>query len=664
MDILEELEHTVDPKKTRKIPKSFFIITTASVVILCIAGVLGAAHIDESYKERVFPGIHIGELNVGGMQRQELEKFLTDMNDKLSNEGLHFTLTGAGEDKKFTIFPVTQTETSDTDIMHIDVQKEANYIVSLGKKGTFFTRIFTYAKSSWLEPHLKLRFIAVDESSLMNALKQNVQILVQEPKNADITVVSRTPVQFQTTASAPGVIYNFSNVKDKLIESWSVLNVPDITVATESKTPDILDKDVPVLTQNINQVFAAGPLSIEYTNDSGEVQRWKISEDNIQKWLGLHVYEDHTAGLGLKKELVQDYVDMYVAPDVNVDAQDARFTIDESGKVQEFEGSHPGLKVDSEKTYLALDTIIRSRALNLPEATSTIQLVTAVDEPLVKTGEVNDLGITQALGTGTSNFKGSPANRIHNIKAAVKKLNGILIKPGEEFSAIAYTQPYTLEAGYLPEKVIKGDKIVPEIGGGLCQVGTTLFRMAMNSGMDITERRNHSLVVSYYNDPSNNLPGTDATIYDPAPDFKFKNDTGSYVLIQTSVNVEKGDLKFTLWGTKDGRKGSYTKPVVSRWIPTGPTRVIESTSLKPGVKECQHAFPGADTSFTYTREMSDGTVQNKVFESHYRPLPEICLVGVEKKPDCPEGTVCTSDTPEAGAAGIPVSDLLPVPKTP
>jgi len=173
-------------------------------------------------------------------------------------------------------------------------------------------------------------------------------------------------------------------------------------------------------------------------------------------------------------------------------------------------------------------------------------------------------------------------------------------------------------------------------------VGTTLFRMAMNSGMEITERRNHSLVVSYYNDPANGLPGTDATIYDPSPDFRFKNDTNNYILIQTAMNEKTGELKFTIWGTRDGRKGSYTKPVVHKWIPAGAPRITETTSLAPGEKTCQSAFRGAQASFTYTRVMPDGTKQDKVFESYYRPLPQICLVGVEKVSIPEEGEETTA----------------------
>jgi len=217
-----------------------------------------------------------------------------------------------------------------------------------------------------------------------------------------------------------------------------------------------------------------------------------------------------------------------------------------------------------------------------------------------------------------------------NIQNGVKLLNGLLIAPGETFSLVAALSPFTLENGYLPELVIKGDKIEPEVGGGLCQIGTTTFRATMNSGLLVTERSNHSLVVSYYNDPSNGNPGTDATIYDPAPDFKFTNDTDDYILFQAENLKDIKQLRFTFWGTNDGRKGSYSPPIVTRWIPVGETQNIETLDLEPGVEECQSAHIGADATFVYTVEKIDGEKIETTFDSHYRPLPKICLIGVEE----------------------------------
>jgi len=278
--------------------------------------------------------------------------------------------------------------------------------------------------------------------------------------------------------------------------------------------------------------------------------------------------------------------------------------------------------------------------------------VTSVD-PAITTENVNDLGITEVLGVGYSNYSGSPKNRVHNISIGVKKLNGTLIPPGQEVSLLSILRPFTETAGYLPELVIKGDKIEPEVGGGLCQIGSTMFRAAMGAGLPITERRNHSLVVSYYNDPRNHNPGTDATIYDPAPDLKFVNDTGHFILITTAMNSENGDLTFTLWGTSDGRKGEYTEPVVERWIAAGEDKLIESPDLAPGQKKCQAAHVGAVTSFTYTVTKADGTKIETPFPSTYRPLPKICLVGVDA--NAPTTELPVADVPDGQAPnGTPI----------
>ena len=157
--------------------------------------------------------------------------------------------------------------------------------------------------------------------------------------------------------------------------------------------------------------------------------------------------------------------------------------------------------------------------------------------------------------------------------------------------------------------------------------------------MPITERRNHSLVVHYYSDPVNGNPGTDATVYEPILDFKFLNDTGKYLLLQTDINYVKQQLTFTLWGTPDGRKGWYSHPTVSRWIPAGDPVEIVSPDLKPGEKKCQNAFKGAVASFTYSRVTPAGEKIDRVFDSYYRPLPQICMVGPSSTPVC-SGSAC------------------------
>jgi len=158
--------------------------------------------------------------------------------------------------------------------------------------------------------------------------------------------------------------------------------------------------------------------------------------------------------------------------------------------------------------------------------------------------------------------------------------------------------------------------------------------VVLDSGLPILERQNHSYRVSYY-EPA----GTDATIYNPKPDFRFINDTGNHILIQTYINGD--ELIFEFWGTKDGRKVVQTKPVIYNITSPPPTKYIETADLPPEKIKCtERAHNGASTSFDYTVTYPNNEVKETVFDSHYRPWQEVCLVGVE-----PEKLEATEEKP-------------------
>ncbi|MEK7452198.1 MAG: VanW family protein, partial [Patescibacteria group bacterium] len=314
---------------------------------------------------------------------------------------------------------------------------------------------------------------------------------------------------------------------------------------------------------------------------------------------------------------------------VNRPPKNARFKIADK-RVTEFVQNVDGRSVDELALYRdTLEAI--SKNVEPAQTNQPISLTMEIQKAPITTASVNDLGITDKLGEGYSTYKGSPKNRKKNIQNGVRLLNGLLIAPGDTFSLLEALRPFTIENGYLPELVIKGDKIEPELGGGLCQIGTTTFRAVMHAGLPILERSNHSLMVSYYNDPINKNPGTYATIYEPAPDFKFLNDTGYYLLLSAENLTDKQQLRFTFWGTSDGRKGTYSPPIILKRFPVGEPIMTESVDLKPGEEKCQEAHAGANATFTYTIKHPDGTQTDKIFNSHYRPLPKMCLIGVAEK---------------------------------
>ena len=178
--------------------------------------------------------------------------------------------------------------------------------------------------------------------------------------------------------------------------------------------------------------------------------------------------------------------------------------------------------------------------------------------------------------------------------------------------------------GWFSELVIKGNKTLPEYGGGLCQIGTTMFRTAVNTGLPITERRSHSYRVSYY-EPA----GTDATIYDPSPDLKFLNDTEHYIYI--NAYIKGTHVYFEFWGTNDDRQVEVGKPHIYHITYPPATKLIETTTLAPGKKKCtESAHAGADADFSTTVKYASGTERSETFHSHYRAWQAVCLIGVEE----------------------------------
>jgi len=534
------------------------------------------------------------------------------------------------------------------ELVRIDVPAEAERLLAYGKNANAVASAANLFAFRWRKPSLTLAYVQADEDRIVAALKEWLLSFETPVHDASIVISSTDPLVYEPRPEQAGLSFRYNDAVTEVARSWSRIESRVIPLAPITVAPKVRMRDVQELLPRLPALFGQGDITLTYTDQATRRSyKWPVSANQLSGWLNVQA-ENGIPAFGLQTEAVVQYIAATVAPAVEREPRDAKFAVSTTtGNVAEFQGSRQGVAIDISGTYQSLNNVMRAWTWGDPNATSTIALRTREVLPNVTTGEANNLGITELLGTGISKYAGSPANRVKNIRNAVKKLNGVLIKPDEEFSALKYTEPFTLDGGYLPELVIKGDSIKPEIGGGLCQIGTTLFRMAMNSGMPITERRNHSLVVSYYNDLENGLPGTDATIYDSLPDFKFKNDTGNYVLIQTEMDEKDGYLFFSLWGKSDGRRGSYTKPEVKKWLGHGPTKIVETTTLAPGEKKCQHAYRGAETSFTYTRTLPDGSKVDEVFESYYRPLPEICLVGEEAVSESAEEAESDAETTTA-----------------
>lgn len=223
----------------------------------------------------------------------------------------------------------------------------------------------------------------------------------------------------------------------------------------------------------------------------------------------------------------------------------------------------PGFRVDTGRA----ENTIREALFSSDSDTLSISVPGTAIEPDIKGSDIERLGIKDLIAEGTTNFVGSPKNRVFNINRALKQFQGILIAPNEEFSFVKHLGEVDGEHGYLPELVIKNNRTEPEFGGGICQVSTTVFRTAIYAGLKISARRNHAYPVGYYRPY-----GMDATIYIPNPDLKFINNTPGYIFLQPFVNGTK--LTFQMYGTKDNRTVEVDGPHILESNPDGSMRTV------------------------------------------------------------------------------------------
>ena len=322
----------------------------------------------------------------------------------------------------------------------------------------------------------------------------------------------------------------------------------------------------------------------------------------------------------------------------NRPVQEATFKF-EGGRVLEFKPSKPGIEVEKDKLrdnlVSALESLEKSED---PPAGSPrgeageagkkaeVNIPVQKTETKTKTGDVNDLGVKELIGRGTSRFRGSIPSRVHNVALAASRLNGILVAPSETFSFNKALGDVSQFTGYQQAYVIRDGRTVLGDGGGVCQVSTTLFRAALASGLPIAERRAHSYRVSYYEQDSG--VGFDATVYDPTTDLKIKNDTPAHILIQASVDRKNLTLTFELYGTSDGRIATTTKSKVWDQVEPPADLYQDDPSLPTGtIKQVDFKAWGAKASFDYSVVRGNEQLQKRTFYSVYRPWQAIFLRG-------------------------------------
>jgi vancomycin resistance protein YoaR len=333
---------------------------------------------------------------------------------------------------------------------------------------------------------------------------------------------------------------------------------------------------------------------------------------------------------GWKTESIDAYVDD-LAVRLDRDAMDAQFERDPDNerKLKKFRPQQDGRQLQRGDLALALiETLTKIESGKIePEQKLTVAFKILPAE--ISLDELNDLGIRERLGIGNSTFFHSIPNRVSNVALTSQRLHATLVAPGEDFSFNRAVGEISRNTGYKPAYVISGGRTVLGDGGGVCQVSTTTFRAALNAGLPITKWKAHSYRVGYYE--QNSQPGFDATVYSPSTDLSFRNDTGRYLVVATSVDIENRFLAVEIWGTSDGRKSEISGyRLYNQTGAPAPAYVPDPSLPKGTTKQIDFSAPGATAEFTYTvTDKAGQTSFQRTFVSRFQAWRAVYLVGTQ-----------------------------------
>ena len=242
-------------------------------------------------------------------------------------------------------------------------------------------------------------------------------------------------------------------------------------------------------------------------------------------------------------------------------------------------------------------------------------------KPNVTTSQIGTEAFPDLLSSFSTKYDASNKNRSNNLKLAINKINGVVLMPGEEFSYNKVVGERSIAAGYKEAKVYSNGQVVDGLGGGICQISSTLYNAVVYANLDVTSRRNHQFVTSYVK------AGLDATVVYGSTDFKFKN-TRSYP-IKIVGSVGGGVAKIDIYGIREETEYEVRlEPVVINTIPFT-TKTITDSSLPAGKKVVEQKGANGVKTVTYKYLILNGrTVSKTVLSSDtYNPMQKIIRVG-------------------------------------
>lgn len=429
-----------------------------------------------------------------------------------------------------------------------------------------------------------------------------------------------TDKQVEVTAGQIGRTLNIHASLQAIQTQLMTLTDGVVPLVVEEQPPAILDASAQA---EVARSILSQPLTLKLPDrQESDPPFWRIEVNDLARMLVIERVEADSGAtyqVGLRAQSLSAYLED-IAARVNQKPQNARFIFnDETRQLEVIQPAVVG-------RTLQIETTLQSIQQSLLEGKHEVALIVETENPQIGNDvTAEQLGIRELVGKYTSYFYGSSASRIQNIQTAAARFHGVLVPPGAVFSMAEVLGDVSLDNGYAEALIIYGNRTIKGVGGGVCQVSTTLFRTAFFAGYPIVERHPHAYRVTYYEQTraggiDTRLAGLDATVFVPVVDFKFTNDTPYWLLMETYINTAARTLTWKFYSTSDGR--------TVEWETTGLQNIVEpeepllQENPELGVNEIRQVdweAEGADVTVTRIVYKNGQIYLQDQFITHYLP---------------------------------------------
>lgn len=558
------------------------------------------------YTERVVPGVYAMGINLTNMTLDEAGTTLAGEFEYGDNAVFTFR---DGD----SFWQMTAADLG----VEFDAQETAERAFEIGHSGNLFSDLYGQSEA-WLSGRAISPVITYDQNIALTELDAIASEINRESLNASLSIEGTNVI---VTEGQIGRELDVQATLTRLNEAILRFDTGAEILLVINESPAAVSS-VGAVANQIETALSA-PVTLTATDETGnQLGPWSVSVEQIASLLTVSRINNGDGTQSYEVDIDMGAFETYLytlAPGLIAPGVDGRFDyIPETGELSLLQPARSGRVLNVEETLVRLEEGVFAADNRIVPMAFDFTLPRYHNQITAA-----ELGITELVAESTTYYTGSTQNRRTNIAVGVSRMNGIIVGPGEEFSFNYFLGDIAYENGFVDGLVIFGGRTVNGIGGGICQVSTTLFRAAFNGGFAITERNSHGYRVGYY-ELNGQPPGMDAAIWQPERDFKFQNNTPHHILVEANVYPGDNALQFRFYSTKHWQV-EIEEAIIRDTEPAPEARFISNSELRQGeIVQVDFAAEGADV--TVYRNIYDlaGNLQFEDFAfTHYVPWQAI-----------------------------------------